>query len=47
MWKRKDLKTKAKKNLKKNYWAAIGVCFILAFIGIEYSDSVSLIPKSI
>lgn len=46
MWKRKDLKTKAKKNLKKNYWAAIGVCFILAFIGIEYSDSVSLIHET-
>lgn len=46
MWKRKDLKKKAKKNFLKNYWAAVGICFILAFIGIEYSDSVSLIHKT-
>ncbi len=46
MWKRKELKSKAKKSLKKNYFAAVLICFILAFIGVEYSDSVTLIHKT-
>lgn len=46
MWKRKDLKKEAKKKVKKNYAAAVVICFILAFIGIEFTESVELIHKT-
>lgn len=46
MWKRKELKSMARKDIFKNYWAAVGICFILAFIGAEYSDSAYLIHKT-
>lgn len=46
MWSRKELKTKARKNLKKNYWVAVAICFVLAFIGAEYSDSVDIIHQN-
>lgn len=46
MWVRKELKKQAKSDLKKNYWAAIGICFILAFLGIQYADSVGIIHKT-
>ncbi len=32
MWKRKELKKKARKNLKKNYWRILGISLLLAFI---------------
>lgn len=32
MWERKELKKKAKKNLKKNYWRILGISLLLAFI---------------
>lgn len=41
MWTRKEIKTKAKKNLKRNYWLMIAVCFVLAFVCGEHSASVS------
>lgn len=46
MWVRKELKKQAKSDLRKNYWAAIGICFILAFLGIQYADSVGIIHQT-
>ena len=43
MWKRKDLKKRGKAAFFKNFWAAVAVCFILAFTGAEFADSVSFI----
>ena len=39
MWKRKELKEKAKKTLKKNYWTIVIVCFIMAICTGEYGLS--------
>ena len=40
MWKRKDLKYRAKQSVKKNYWTAIVVCFILALFTGEFGNSI-------
>ena len=40
MWKRKELKTKAKKTVKKNYWTAIVVCFLIALLTGEFGTSI-------
>ena len=40
MWKRKELKSKARKVIKKNYWTAIVVCFILAIVTGEFGTSI-------
>ena len=39
MWKRKELKIKAKNVIKKNYWTAIIVCFIIALLTGEFRNS--------
>ena len=46
MWKRKDLKNKARKVVKKNYWTAIVVCFLLALFSGEFGTSIILIWQS-
>lgn len=38
---RKNLKDKAKKNLKKFYWGYVAICFLLAFFAFEYNSSIS------
>lgn len=43
MWNRKDVKEIGKKNFKKNYWACVIICFLLAFLGCEYSGSTTII----
>ena len=43
MWKRKDLKNKARKVVKKNYWTAMVVCFLLALFTSEFGTSIILI----
>lgn len=43
MWKRKELKEKAKKVVKINYWTAIIVCFLLALFTSEFGTSIILI----
>ena len=43
MWNRKEIKSKGKKNFKKNYLTCVIVCFLLAFLGCEYSGSVTII----
>ncbi len=40
MWKRKELKNKAKKVVHKNYWTAIVVCFLIALFTGEFGTSI-------
>lgn len=40
MWKRKELKASAKKIVKKNYWTAVIVCFLLALLTGEFGTSI-------
>ena len=40
MWKRNELKFRAKKSIKMNYWTAIVVCFILALFTGEFGTSI-------
>ena len=40
MWKRKDLKNKAKQVVKRNYWTAIVVCFLIALFTGEFGTSI-------
>lgn len=40
MWKRKELKSKAKKVVHKNYWTAIVVCFLIALFTGEFGTSI-------
>ena len=46
MQKRKELKRKAKEVIKKNYWTAIVVCFLLALITGEFGNSITGIWQS-
>lgn len=43
MWKRRDLKDKARKVVKNNYWTALIVCFLLALFTSEFGTSIILI----
>lgn len=40
MWKRKELKDKAKQVVKKNYWTAIVICFLIALLTGEFGTSI-------
>lgn len=40
MWKRKELKNRAKKVVHKNYWTAIVVCFLIALFTGEFGTSI-------
>lgn len=40
MWTRKEIKGRAKEVVKKNYWTAIIVCFLLALITGEFGNSI-------
>lgn len=40
MWKRKELKAKAKQVVKNNYWTAIVVCFLIALLTGEFGTSI-------
>lgn len=40
MWKRKDLKSNAKKVIEKNYWTALVVCFLIALFTGEFGTSI-------
>lgn len=46
MWKRKELKDKAKKVVHKNYWTAIVVCFLIALLTGEFGTSIIGIGQS-
>lgn len=36
MWKRKELKSRARQVVKKNYWTAIVICFLIALLTGEF-----------
>ena len=40
MWKRKEIKKKAKNVVYRNYWTAIVVCFLIALITGEFGTSI-------
>lgn len=40
MWRRKELKNRAKKVVYKNYWTAIVVCFLIALFTGEFGTSI-------
>ena len=46
MWTRRDLKRRARRALHRNYWAVVALCFLLAFVGAEYTDSAELIHRN-
>ena len=46
MWKRSELKAKARNVVKKNYWTAIIVCFLVAILTGEFGTSVIEIRQS-
>jgi len=43
MWNRREIKENGKQHFKKNYWPCVIVCFLLAFLGCEYSGSTTII----
>ena len=43
MWNRKQVKDVGRKQFKKNYWPCVAICFLLAFLGCEYSSSAVII----
>lgn len=40
MWTRKDLKNRAKEVVRKNYWSAVIVCFLIALLTGEFGTSI-------
>ena len=40
MWKRKELKARARKVVKKNYWTAVVVCFLIAVLTSEFGGTI-------
>ena len=40
MWKRKELKSRARQVVKKNYWTAIVICFLIALLTGEFGTSI-------
>lgn len=40
MWNRKELKRKAKEVVKKNYWTAVVICFLIALLTGEFGTSI-------
>ncbi len=46
MWDRKQVKQDGKKQFKKNYWPFVIICFLLAFLGCEYSSSTAVIHSN-
>lgn len=43
MWNRREIKSKGRKNIKKHYWRTVAICFLVAFIGGQYSESLSAV----
>lgn len=46
MWKRKNLKDKAKKTVKNNYWTAVVLCFVITILTGKYGNSITGIWQS-
>ena len=45
MWKRKELKARGRRHFLRNWAAMIAVCFLLAFTGTEFTQSVDFIRQ--
>ena len=45
MWSRKEIKRRGKRQFLRNWWATVAVCFILAFAGAEFTDSVGFVRE--
>ena len=45
MWNRKEIKRRGKRQFLRNWWATVAVCFLLAFAGAEFTDSVGFIRE--
>ncbi|MEG0157591.1 MAG: DUF975 family protein, partial [Anaerovoracaceae bacterium] len=45
MWKRSELKSEARTNLKQNYWVIVAVCFLMAFLFAEYGATTTFIDS--
>jgi len=45
MWDRRELKTKARLNVKQNYWTIVLICFLFAFLFGEYGLTTSAITN--
>ena len=45
MWNRKEIKRRGKRQFLRNWWATVAVCFLLAFAGAEFTDSVSFVRE--
>lgn len=45
MWNRKELKKNGKRHFLRNWAAVVAVCFLLAFVGAEYVDSVDFVRQ--
>ena len=47
MWKRKELKSRARQVVKKNYWTAIVICFLIALLTGEFGTSARRFNESL
>ena len=43
MWSRREIKKQGRRQLLRNWWTTVAVCFILAFTGAEFADSVGFV----
>lgn len=43
MTSRKEIKSSARKALKKHYWMIVGICLLSAFIGLEFTSSMDFV----
>ena len=45
MWNRREIKKQGRRQLLRNWWTTVAVCFILAFTGAEFADSVGFVRE--
>ncbi|MDD2980658.1 MAG: DUF975 family protein [Hespellia sp.] len=45
VWKRKEIKKNARREMKANYWRCVAVCFLLAFLTGAYASSTRMIAR--
>lgn len=43
MWNRQTVKKEGRNHFKNNYWPCVIICFLLAFLGCEYTSSANVI----
>ena len=45
MWSRREIKKQGRRQFLRNWWTTVAVCFILAFTGAEFADSVGFVRE--